>query len=60
MTKRSGKSVYCKKNLNIFYRKADDNTFDEFEKENYDHFIYISQFLRGTMKGLSDYNNKIK
>ena len=44
---------------NILHRKADDNKFDEFEKENYDHLILISQLMRGTTKGISDYNNKI-
>ena len=64
--KKFGRNVQCKIiNIYTFNRKADVNkkageyTFDEFEKQNYEQFIFISQLLRGTIKGLSQYKDQI-
>ena len=42
-----------------FLQKTDDNTFPLFEKECYESLIFMAQLLRGNVKGITDYKEKI-
>ena len=42
-----------------FFKKTDDNTFSDFEKETYESLIFMAQILRGNVEGLNELKEKL-
>ena len=43
-----------------FFKKTDDNTFSDFEKETYESLIFMAQILRGNVEGLNEFKEQLK
>ena len=42
-----------------FFKKTDDNTFSDFEKETYESLIFMAQILRGNVEGLNEFKEQL-